>query len=58
MNESSVGTGAIAQLAPLLDVVDMDGPLLLSEDIAEGVTFDNGKINYTNLPGLGINIKW
>jgi len=56
MNESSVGTAAIAQLAPLLDQVDMDGPLLLAEDIAEGVTFENGKIMYTNEPGLGINI--
>jgi L-alanine-DL-glutamate epimerase-like enolase superfamily enzyme len=56
MNESSVGTAAIAQLAPLLDVVDMDGPLLLSEDIASGVGFDNGKIIYTESPGLGIHI--
>ena len=57
MNESSVGTAAIAQLAPLLDYVDMDGPLLLAEDIAEGVEFDNGKIIYTGLPGLGITLK-
>lgn len=56
MNESSVGTAAIAQLAPLLDHVDMDGPLLLSEDIASGVQFDNGKILYTDKPGLGISI--
>jgi len=56
MNESSVGTAAIAQLAPLLDHVDMDGPLLLSEDIASGVRFDNGKIIYTNKPGIGIAI--
>lgn len=56
MNESSVGTAAIAQLAPLLDVVDMDGPLLLSEDIAAGVGFDNGKIIYTEGQGLGIQI--
>ncbi|HMD00685.1 MAG TPA: dipeptide epimerase, partial [Ferruginibacter sp.] len=46
MNESSVGTAAIAQLAPLVDHVDMDGPLLLAEDPAEGVGFDNGKIIY------------
>ena len=57
MNESSVGTAAIAQLAPMLDLVDMDGPLLLSEDIAAGVSFDNGKIIYTNKPGLGIDIN-
>ena len=57
MNESSVGTAAIAQLAPMLDYVDMDGPLLLAEDIAEGVGFDNGKIIYREGPGLGIGIN-
>jgi len=57
MNESSVGTAAIAQLAPLLDHVDMDGPLLLAEDIAKGVSFDYGKINYTNITGLGIELS-
>lgn len=57
MNESSVGTAAIAQLAPLLDHVDMDGPLLLAEDIAEGVKFENGKIIYNEKAGLGVEIK-
>ena len=57
MNESSVGTAAIAQLAPLLDFVDMDGPLLLNEDIAEGVTFNQGRICYTDFAGLGIKLK-
>ncbi len=56
MNESSIGTAAIAQLAPMLDFVDMDGPLLLTEDTAEGVKFDFGKILYNDLPGLGIKI--
>ena len=57
MNESSVGTAAIAQLAPLLDYVDMDGPLLLAKDIATGVSFQYGKIIYTDKPGLGISIE-
>lgn len=57
MNESSVGTAAIAQLAPLLDLVDMDGPLLLNEDIALGVGFDFGKIIYNDKPGLGIEMN-
>ncbi len=57
MNESSVGTAAIAQLAPLLDYVDMDGPLLLAEDIAEGVKFDFGRIIYTDKSGLGIQVN-
>ncbi|MEO5890143.1 MAG: dipeptide epimerase [Ferruginibacter sp.] len=54
MNESSVGTAAIAHLAPMADYIDMDGPLLLAEDTAKGVGFDYGKIIYNELPGLGI----
>jgi len=57
MNESSIGTAAIAQLLPLIDYVDMDGPLLLAEDVAEGVTFDYGKIIYNELNGIGVNVN-
>jgi L-alanine-DL-glutamate epimerase-like enolase superfamily enzyme len=56
MNEGSVGTAAIAQLLPLLDYVDMDGPLLLAEDVATGVQFENGKIIYGEGNGLGVSI--
>lgn len=56
MNESSIGTAAIAQLLPLLDYVDMDGPLLLAEDVAKGVTYDYGKIIYPDGYGLGVNV--
>jgi len=56
MNESSVGTAAIAQLAPLADFIDMDGPLLLAEDTSQGVGFDFGNILYTDSPGLGVSI--
>ncbi|MGN6532017.1 MAG: dipeptide epimerase [Ginsengibacter sp.] len=56
MNESSIGTAAIAQLLPMLDYVDMDGPLLLAEDVAKGVKFDYGKIIYTDEHGLGVTI--
>jgi L-Ala-D/L-Glu epimerase len=57
MNESSIGTAAIAQLAPLIDHVDMDGPLLLAHDIAEGPSFDAGNIVYADGHGLGIRLK-
>ena len=57
MNESSVGTAAIAQLAPMLDYVDMDGPLLLAEDVGEGVAFYNGSILFSNIAGLGIKVE-
>jgi L-alanine-DL-glutamate epimerase-like enolase superfamily enzyme len=57
MNESSIGTAAIAQLLPMLDYADMDGPLLLAEDVAGGVTFDYGKIIYANGNGLGVSVQ-
>ena len=54
MNESTIGSAALANLLPLLDYVDMDGTLLLSEDVATGLTLDAGKITLSGKPGLGI----
>lgn len=56
MTESSVGISAIAQLLPLLDYVDMDGALLLREDIATGVTIDYGKVSYSEVNGTGTTL--
>ena len=56
MTESTVGISAIAQLLPQLDYVDMDGGLLLAEDIATGVTIDFGKISYSELNGTGVTL--
>lgn len=54
--ESSVGISAIAQLLPLLDYVDMDGALLLAEDIASGVTIDHGLVKFPQTPGCGTRL--
>jgi L-Ala-D/L-Glu epimerase len=54
MNESSIGSAAIGHLLPLLDYVDMDGPLLLDEDLAMGLEINDGKVILTGKPGLGI----
>ena len=54
MNESSIGSAAIANFLPQLDYVDMDGPLLLKEDKASGIVFDAGKIQLLGPAGLGI----
>jgi L-alanine-DL-glutamate epimerase-like enolase superfamily enzyme len=56
MTESTVGISAIAQLLPLLDYVDMDGALLLDQDIAHGVTITDGKIHYSNSYGTGVTL--
>lgn len=54
MNESTIGSAAIAHLLPDLDYVDMDGPLLLKEDIATGLKFDYGTVSIPRGPGLGV----
>jgi len=56
MTESSVGISAIAQLLPLLDYVDMDGALLLKYDIARGVTINNGKVEFPERNGTGVEL--
>jgi L-alanine-DL-glutamate epimerase-like enolase superfamily enzyme len=56
MNESTLGSAAIAHLAPLVDYIDADGPLLLGEDIATGLSYENnGRIITSGEPGLGIS---
>lgn len=57
MNESTVGTAAIAHLMHLMDYADADGPLLLEEDVATGLQFDEGTVTTSNEPGLGIAYK-
>ena len=54
MNESTVGSAAIAHLTPFIDEVDMDGPLLLAEDIASGISYDQGRITIPPGAGLGV----
>jgi L-Ala-D/L-Glu epimerase len=55
MNESTIGSAAIAHLMPQIDYVDADGPLLLEEDVATGLTYlPDGSIETADAPGLGI----
>jgi L-alanine-DL-glutamate epimerase-like enolase superfamily enzyme len=57
MTESSVGISAIAHLLPQLDYVDMDGALLLAEDIATGVSIKDGLVSYSQLNGTGVTLN-
>ncbi|MFA6152770.1 MAG: dipeptide epimerase [Chitinophagaceae bacterium] len=54
MNESSIGTAAMVHLSPLVDELDADGPLLLSEDIADGLKYENGMVSTAHRPGMGV----
>jgi len=55
MTETSVGIAAAAQLVPLVDYADLDGPLLLGEDLADGLRYDQGRLIVGDGNGLGIN---
>lgn len=56
MTESSVGISAIAHIAPMLDYVDMDGPMLISNDIAEGVILTREKAIFPERNGIGAKL--
>jgi L-alanine-DL-glutamate epimerase-like enolase superfamily enzyme len=61
MNESVIGSAAIAQFLPQLDYVDMDGPLLMTELNGVGLQYsfenNNGKIEPLRHPGLGVQYR-
>ncbi len=56
MNESSIGAAAVGNFLPQLDYVDMDGPLLLSQDLATGIIFNNGAVRLEGTSGLGVHV--
>jgi len=57
MCESTVGISGAAQLLPLLDYADLDGALLLAEDVATGVTIHQGRIEFPPTAGCGITLR-
>jgi L-alanine-DL-glutamate epimerase-like enolase superfamily enzyme len=54
MIESSVGIAAAAQLGSLVDYLDLDGNLLVTNDPYQGIELDKGKLQLSDLPGLGV----
>ncbi len=53
MTESTIGISAIAHLLPVLDYVDMDGAMLLKNDIADGVKVYDHKTLFPERNGTG-----
>jgi L-Ala-D/L-Glu epimerase len=54
MTETSCAVTAAAQLSPLADWADLDGNLLIDNDLFEGIKVKDGKIILSELPGIGI----
>lgn len=57
MTETSCAISAAAQLAPLADWADLDGNLLINNDLYNGMTIVNGRVTPNELPGIGIQLK-
>ncbi len=56
MTESSIGIAAGVHLLPLLDYADLDGALLLANDIASGLKWSQGYCKLPDRPGLGVSL--
>jgi L-alanine-DL-glutamate epimerase-like enolase superfamily enzyme len=54
MTETSCGVSAVAHLSSLADWIDLDGPLLISNDLFDGISYINGEIKLNALPGIGL----
>jgi L-Ala-D/L-Glu epimerase len=54
MIESSLGITAAAHFTPLVDIVDLDGAALLSNDPFTGANIDGGQVTLPEGPGLGV----
>jgi L-alanine-DL-glutamate epimerase-like enolase superfamily enzyme len=54
MVESSLALTAAAQLAPLVDYLDLDGHWLVKDDPFDGAPRERGEILLNERPGLGV----
>ena len=54
MTETSCAVSAAAQLSPLAEFADLDGNLLITNDLYAGMQVVDGKIKLGDLPGIGI----
>jgi L-Ala-D/L-Glu epimerase / N-acetyl-D-glutamate racemase len=54
MVETSLGIAAAAQVAGLVDFVDLDGAMLLADDPFAGLVYEKGRILLSESLGLGV----
>jgi L-alanine-DL-glutamate epimerase-like enolase superfamily enzyme len=54
MVETSLGISAAAHISGLVDLIDLDGAMLLADDPYSGLLYENGRILLSEKPGLGV----
>ena len=53
MSETSCGISAAAQITPKMEWADLDGNMLISNDVFNGMKFPDGIITLSEKPGIG-----
>jgi L-Ala-D/L-Glu epimerase len=53
MTETSCGISAASHLSPMVDWADLDGALLISNDVFDGTRVIDGKVSIPDRPGIG-----
>ena len=54
MTETTCAIAAAAQLSPLIDWTDLDGNVLIADDIFSGVKVIDGRVTPSDAPGIGV----
>jgi len=54
MTETSCAVSAAAQLSPAVDFADLDGNLLITNDLFDGVKVVDGRLRLPDRPGIGL----
>jgi L-alanine-DL-glutamate epimerase-like enolase superfamily enzyme len=54
MTETSCAISAASHLSPMVDWADLDGALLIKNDIFDGTKIINGKVALMDRPGIGV----
>ena len=57
MTETSCAISAASQLSMAADFADLDGNLLIANDVFDGTTVVNGMLTLREIPGIGITPK-
>jgi L-alanine-DL-glutamate epimerase-like enolase superfamily enzyme len=54
MTETSCAISAASHLSPMVDFADLDGALLISNDVFDGTRIVEGRVTLTDRPGIGV----
>lgn len=55
MTETSCAISAAAQLSPVVDWADLDGALLIGNDVFDGMHIRDGRVVLPETPGIGVH---